>query len=89
MSQRPCFSAAASQPCRLRQFLTDLPFAILLLLLVYSLNAELRKEYEIEKEVRKKLQEVEDAHFLNEAINAAVQDEALVGYNEDDKDEKQ
>ncbi len=66
--------------------MTGLPFAILLLLLVYALNAGLHKEYEIEEAVRKKLQEVEEEHFLNEAINEAVQDEALVSYNEDNKD---
>ncbi|SHE96040.1 BCCT family transporter [Alkalibacter saccharofermentans] len=58
--------------------LTGLPFAIILLLLIYSLNAGFSQEYEIEEAVRKKLREVEEEHFLNEAINAAVQDEALV-----------
>ncbi|MBF7095668.1 BCCT family transporter [Alkalibacter mobilis] len=63
--------------------LTGLPFAIILLLLIYSLNVGFSQEYEVEEAVRKRLREVEEAHFLNEAITAAVQDEALVS-NEDE-----
>ncbi|QSX07684.1 BCCT family transporter [Alkalibacter rhizosphaerae] len=59
--------------------LTGLPFAIILLVLIFSLNVGLNQEYDVEEAVRKRLQEVEEAHFLNEAITAAVQDEALVG----------
>ncbi len=55
--------------------ITGLPFAILLLLLVISLNSGLHKEYEIEKAVDKRLREVEEEHFLNEAIYDAIQDE--------------
>ncbi|HAE63124.1 MAG TPA: glycine/betaine ABC transporter [Eubacteriaceae bacterium] len=66
--------------------LTGLPFAIILLLLIYSLNAGFNQEYEIEEAVRKKLREVEEEHFLNEAIMAAVQDEALINNENEKKD---
>jgi choline/glycine/proline betaine transport protein len=68
--------------------LTGLPFAIILLLLIYSLNAGFSQEYEIEEAVRKKLREVEEEHFLNEAINAAVQDEALVNSDNENRGDK-
>jgi len=63
--------------------LTGLPFAILLLILIYSLKLGLQQEFEIEEVVRKRLLEVEEEHFLKEAIAAAVQDEALVGYEKE------
>ncbi len=56
--------------------LTGLPFALLLLLLIYALGLGLNQEFEIEEAVRMKLDEVEEMHFLNEAITAVVQEEA-------------
>ncbi|RDU24135.1 BCCT family transporter [Anaerosacchariphilus polymeriproducens] len=55
--------------------ITGLPFAILLILLVYSLKIGLQEEYEIEEAVRKRLIEVEKEHFLNEAITEVLQEE--------------
>ncbi len=62
--------------------LTGLPFAVILLILVISLRMGLQQEFEIEEAVRKKLRQVEEKHFMDEAINLAVQDEALVDYEE-------
>ncbi|NDL67488.1 BCCT family transporter [Anaerotalea alkaliphila] len=58
--------------------MTGLPFAIILVLMVYSLYAGLSQEYDMEEAVRQKLREVEEKHLLEEAISAAVEDEALV-----------
>ncbi len=57
---------------------TGLPFAFILLLMIYSMYAGFAQEYEVEEAVRRKLQEVEEKHMLDEAITEAVQDEALV-----------
>ena len=55
--------------------MTGLPFAVLLILLVYSLKIGLQEEYEIEEAVRKSLVKVEKEHFLNEAISEVLQEE--------------
>lgn len=55
--------------------ITGLPFAVLLILLVYSLKVGLQEEYEIEEAVRKSLVKVEKEHFLNEAITEVLQEE--------------
>ncbi len=57
--------------------ITGLPFALILLLIVYSLYAGFKEEYEIEEIVQEKLKEVEEKHLLNEAIASVVKDEAL------------
>jgi choline/glycine/proline betaine transport protein len=58
--------------------ITGLPFAMILLLMIYSLHAGLKQEFEVEEIVSRKLREVEDQHVINEVINALVLDEALV-----------
>ncbi len=68
---------------------TGLPFAVILLLIVYSLRAGLAQEYDVEETVRKQLESVEEHHLLNEAITAAVQDEALVDVPTSPKDFKE
>jgi choline/glycine/proline betaine transport protein len=55
--------------------MTGLPFAIILIILVYSLKLGLQQEYEVEEAVRRRLREVEEEHFLNEAVAIAVQEE--------------
>ncbi|MDD4230364.1 MAG: BCCT family transporter [Dehalococcoidales bacterium] len=50
---------------------TALPFSLVLLVMVYSLHRGLKNEYQIEEMVRDKLREVEEKHFLDEAINDA------------------
>jgi len=57
--------------------ITGLPFALILLLIVYSLYAGLKEEYEIEEIVKDKLREVEEKHLLNQAIASVVKEEAL------------
>ena len=57
--------------------ITGLPFAVILLLIVYSLYVGLKEESEIEETVKEKLKEVEEQHLLNEAIASAVKEEAL------------
>ncbi len=64
--------------------ITGLPFAIILILMVYSLNAGLKQEFEIEEVVRKRVREVRDDHIINEIINSAVHDHALVDKENDD-----
>lgn len=58
--------------------ITGLPFAIILTLMIYSINEGLKQEFEIEEIVRRKVREVREDHIINEVINAAVQDHALV-----------
>lgn len=66
--------------------ITGLPFAIILLLMIYSLNEGLKQEYEVEQIVYKRVKEVREGHVINEAINTVVHDEALVNKNkEEDK----
>ncbi len=55
---------------------TALPFSFILLLIVYSLHRGLSQEYQIEEFVRKKLQEVTEKHFLDEAITEAINDQS-------------
>ncbi|MDD2251932.1 MAG: BCCT family transporter [Dehalococcoidales bacterium] len=50
---------------------TALPFSLVLLVMVYSLHRGLKNEYQIEEMVRDKLREVEEKHFLDEAISDA------------------
>ena len=57
--------------------ITGLPFAVILLLIVYSLYVGLKEESEIEETVKEKLKEVEEQHLLNEAIASAVKEESL------------
>ncbi len=56
---------------------TGLPFAILLILLVYSLKLGLQQEFEIEEAVSRRLREVEEEHFLNEAITDVLQEQTV------------
>ena len=58
--------------------ITGLPFAIILLLMIYSINEGLKQEFEIEEIVRKKIREVREDHIINEVINATVHDHALI-----------
>ncbi|MFP4286764.1 MAG: BCCT family transporter [Candidatus Izemoplasmataceae bacterium] len=58
--------------------ITGLPFAIILILMIYSLNEGLKQEYEVEEIVRKEVRKVRENHIINEVINAVVHDEALI-----------
>lgn len=65
--------------------ITGLPFAIILMLMIYSLNAGLKQEFEVEEVVRKKVREVREDLIINEMINVLVHDHALVDSEEDVK----
>lgn len=58
--------------------ITGLPFTIILMLMIYSLNMGLKQEYEIETSVDVALQQVTDDHAITEVITSAVHDDALV-----------
>lgn len=58
--------------------ITGLPFTIILILMIYSLNMGLKQEYEIETSVDVALQQVTDDHAITEVITSAVHDDALV-----------
>ncbi len=58
--------------------ITGLPFSLILLLIIYSLYVGLRDEHEVEEMVRKKLEEVEERHVLEQVISESVEDEALI-----------
>ncbi|MFW6298412.1 MAG: BCCT family transporter [Bacillota bacterium] len=58
--------------------ITGLPFAMILLIMIYSLFQGLKQEHEVEQVVRKEVRSVRENHIINEAINEAVQDHALV-----------
>ena len=49
--------------------ITGLPFAIILIAIIYSLRAGLKQEYEIEEIVRAKLREVREDHVISEVVN--------------------
>ncbi|MBK5244497.1 MAG: BCCT family transporter [Eubacteriaceae bacterium] len=63
--------------------ITGLPFAFILLLMIYSLNAGLKQEFEVEENVRKKVREVRENFIINEVINAVVHDHALIERDND------
>jgi choline/glycine/proline betaine transport protein len=52
---------------------TGLPFALILLVMIYSLYLGLSQESFVEEAVQKKLEDVEAKHHLNEAIASAVE----------------
>lgn len=58
--------------------ITGLPFAIILLMMIYSLYAGLKQEYDVEEIVRRKLRQVEDEHVIGEVIASVVHDDALI-----------
>ncbi|NCC79714.1 MAG: BCCT family transporter, partial [Clostridia bacterium] len=62
--------------------ITGLPFAIILMLMIYSLREGLKQEFEVEEIVRRKVREVREDHIINEVINTVVQDHALVNKEE-------
>jgi len=63
--------------------ITGLPFAIILLLMIYSLNEGLKQEYEVEEIVRKKVRDVREDHIITEIISGVVEDHALVNKDTD------
>ncbi len=58
--------------------ITGLPFAIILLMMIYSLYVGLKQEYDVEEIVRRKLRQVEDEHVIGEVIASVVHDDALI-----------
>lgn len=58
--------------------ITGLPFALIILMMIYSLNVGLKQEFEIEEIVRKKVKQVKNKHLISEVIEQAVHDDALV-----------
>ena len=69
--------------------ITGLPFAIILLMMIYSLNAGLKQEYEIEEVVSRKVREVREDHIINEVINSVVHENALIEKEIESKVEKE
>lgn len=65
--------------------ITGLPFAIILIMMIYSLNEGLKQEFEVEEIVRKKVRKVREDHIINEVINAVVHDHALVDKESEEK----
>lgn len=48
--------------------LTGLPFALIILMMIYSLNVGLKQEFEIEEIVRKTVKEVKNKYLISEVI---------------------
>lgn len=63
--------------------ITGLPFAGILLVMIYSLHAGLKQEYEIEEAVWKEVQDIREDHIIHETIHSTVYDHALVTAEED------
>lgn len=63
--------------------ITGLPFAVILLLMIYSLNAGLKQEYEVEQVVRREVKGARHDYYMNEVISSVVQDHALVNNGDD------
>lgn len=57
---------------------TGLPFAVVLLLMIYSLYLGLRQEFLIEKDVDEKLDEIKKEHEFEEKLATKVENKALV-----------
>ena len=57
---------------------TGLPFAVILLIMIYTLNAGLKQEYEIEQTVQSTVKEVRQGHVITQVVSTIVHDEALV-----------
>ena len=57
---------------------TGLPFALILLVMIYSLYLGFSQEAFVEDAVEKAIENVETKHLMTELISAAVQDDALV-----------
>lgn len=58
--------------------LTGVPFALVLLVMVYSLYLGLRQEFLIEHAVRERLRKVRRDHIITDVIQSNVEDQALV-----------
>ena len=56
---------------------TGLPFAVIILFIIYSLYVGFSEEQFVEDAVNDRIQEVEQEHLMEEAIESAVLDEAL------------
>ena len=56
---------------------TGLPFAIIILFIIYSLYVGFSEEQFVEDAVNERIQEVEQEHLMEEAIESAVVDDAL------------
>ncbi len=67
---------------RTASVLTGLPFAIILLLMIYSLHQGFKQEYEVEQVVRKKVRDVRENHVINKVINEVVHDHAIIDDDE-------
>ena len=66
--------------------ITGLPFAIVILMMIYSLNAGLKQEFDIEEIVRKKVSQVRHEHLINEVIEQVIHDDAII--DEKDRNDK-
>lgn len=58
--------------------ITGLPFAIVILLMIYSLNVGLKQEYEVEEIVKKEMIHVRHEYMINDVIEQVVHDEAII-----------
>lgn len=58
--------------------LTGVPFALVLLVMVYSLYLGLRQEFLIEHAVRERLRKVRRDHIITDVIQSNVEDQALI-----------
>ncbi len=57
---------------------TGLPFALILLVMIYSLYLCFSQEAYVEEAVEKAIENVEAKHWMKEVISATVQDDVLV-----------
>lgn len=58
--------------------ITGLPFAIVILLMIYSLNVGLKQEYEVEEIVKKEMLHVRHEYMINDVIEQVVHDDAII-----------
>lgn len=63
--------------------ITGLPFAVILLMMIYSLYAGLKQEYDVEEVVRKEVRDVRETHVISEVVSSVVEDHALIDQEED------
>ena len=62
--------------------ITGLPFAIILLISIYSLYLALKQELEVEEKVELRLEKVKKQHLIEETVSTIVKDHALENNDE-------
>ncbi len=58
--------------------ITGLPFAIILLIMIFSLNSALKQEYEMEENIKRVVDRAKEDYEIEDVISEVVRDDALI-----------